>query len=670
MLIRAPRLRRLALMVALLLLATLLRFAAWLDAPPGMRYDEMTVVYEADEIRAGARPIYMDGSAEEPLYHYLFAIAQNTIGPHFFTQKWLSAALGLLAIAAIYALGRRMFSSRIGLLAAAIATPAFWSLMYSRLGLRIIALPALVLLALIFLWHGLSADLQDLRRPRRSLYFVMAGILFGLTAYTYSATRMLPFILIAFLGYLLAIHRTQFKQQAVNIGLALSIGILIALPMAIHIATVPVAERRLSEVEGPLDALRRGDMVPLINSALITSGMFIARGDPEWLYNIPDRPVFDLVTGVIFYLAGLVCVRRFQHSAYAFVVIWLFFGLAPAVLTWPAASNSHGILAQSPTILIAAIGLDAITARFQARGLWIIGCVLLIHSVTSINDYFNLWATHQSVRREHAASLTDTVRDLQHHPIDTPLVFSSGDVTHWNPWSVTAFRMIAPLGYHNARWFDARSSFVFPQGRTDLTLINVAYDDAPAPLDARLIEDLFPQVESSPLSTDSFTATHLESSLNTRLITLTRAAVAWPPDAAINQPGQLPIVFDDRMALIGYEIRKLVVQPGRNIRLTTYWRAQNFGLEPTSIFVHVLDAQGQIAAQWDGYGFSPYYLEPGDIIAQVHFIPIRPDFEEGVYQLQLGVYLPRAPHQPRVPIYFMGQPVTDRILLQSIEVKK
>ena len=43
------------IMVALMLAATFLRFVAMFDAPPGMRYDEMTVVVEADRIRAGDR---------------------------------------------------------------------------------------------------------------------------------------------------------------------------------------------------------------------------------------------------------------------------------------------------------------------------------------------------------------------------------------------------------------------------------------------------------------------------------------------------------------------------------------------------------------------------------------------------------------------------------------
>ncbi len=645
-------------MVALLLAATFLRFVAWQSAPPGLRYDETTVVYEADEIRAGARPIYMDGSAEEALYHYLFAAAQDIIAPHLFTLRWLSAALSLIGLAALYALGRQMFNPRVGVLAAAIGAGAFWSLLYSRLGLRIIALTPFVLLGLLFLWRGL--------RHARRRDFILSGLLLGLSAYTYSATRMLPLVLIGFLLYLALFNRALLRQHGLNLGLTIFIAALIVLPMAYHIATVPAAERRLGEVEGPLDALQRGDIQPLINSTWITASMFIAHGDPEWLYNIPNRPVFDLLTGAIFFLAVIISLRRWRQPTYAFLLIWLLAGLLPAMLTWPAASNSHAFLAQSAAFLLAAIGLDALAVRWPKSGGVIIVGVLLVFYTVSIYDYFQRWAPVETVQREQAATVVSLARQVDQLPADRPIVMSSGAVLHWNPWSVTAFRLTAPIGYTATRWFDARSAFIFPQGQADLTLINVAQDDQPAPLDSRLIEDLFPVVEPITSTNTVYSATHLISSLNTRLITLTHAEVSWPIGLPISSAVSLPVAFDDRLELIGYDVRKAIVQPGKNIRLTTYWRALDRGLDPLSFFVHVLDEQGHIVAQWDGYNYTPQYVQPGDIIVQVHFIPIPANFPVGRYRLQLGLY--QSLTGERIPITIDGQPLADRIWLQSIEV--
>jgi len=288
----------------------------------------------------------------------------------------------------------------------------------------------------------------------------------------------------------------------------------------------------------------------------------------------------------------------------------------------------------------------------------------MVFFTVSLYDYFNRWATADPVRRKHQAGVVAVAQQIDQLPADRPIVFSSGAVMHWNPWSVTAFRLTAPIGYTATRWFDARSAFIFPQGETNLTLINPALDDQPAPLDGRLIEDLFPIVEPLPIGGAVYSATHLVSNLNTRLITLIQAEVSAP----ISQAVTLPVAFEDQLELIGYEVRKPVVQAGKNIRLTTYWRARDRSVEPLSFFVHVLDEQGNLVTQWDGYHYSPYYVQPGDILAQVHFIPIPADFVAGTYRLQLGVY--HSLTGERVPIVIDGQPITDRVLLQPIEVRQ
>src|SRR5512143_617111 len=108
MLNRARRISPLTWLVALLLVATFLRLAAWRDAPPGLRFDEMLVTLQAEEIQQGARPIYIDAIYEEPLYHYLTALSFSLLGTQLFTLRCVSLALGLLTIPALYALAHRM----------------------------------------------------------------------------------------------------------------------------------------------------------------------------------------------------------------------------------------------------------------------------------------------------------------------------------------------------------------------------------------------------------------------------------------------------------------------------------------------------------------------------------------------------------------------------------
>ena len=86
-------------LVAVVLLAGFFRFYALDSIPPGLHYDEAIDAHLAQDIRAGARPVYFaQGWGREPLYHYLVAFAMNWLNPAM-ALRVTSAALGALFVA-------------------------------------------------------------------------------------------------------------------------------------------------------------------------------------------------------------------------------------------------------------------------------------------------------------------------------------------------------------------------------------------------------------------------------------------------------------------------------------------------------------------------------------------------------------------------------------------
>ncbi len=68
------------MLIAIVLIAIIFRFAAFNQVPPGLHYDEAIDAKLAQEIRSGAWPIYFEeGWGREPLYHYLVAFTLNLI---------------------------------------------------------------------------------------------------------------------------------------------------------------------------------------------------------------------------------------------------------------------------------------------------------------------------------------------------------------------------------------------------------------------------------------------------------------------------------------------------------------------------------------------------------------------------------------------------------------
>jgi hypothetical protein len=115
----------------------------------------------------------------------------------------------------------------------------------------------------------------------------------------------------------------------------------------------------------------------------------------------------------------------------------------------------------------------------------------------------------------------------------------------------------------------------------------------------------------------------------------------WEIDArsalseTLQQPRGLaqPIRFEGGLTLIGYDLH---AEPDQAIDLVTYWQIDQTPAQPLSIFAHVNDAAGNIAAQRDGLNVRLSSLEPGDVILQ-HFVIDHP---ASAAALQLGLYDP------------------------------
>ena len=152
--------------------------------------------------------------------------------------------------------------------------------------------------------------------------------------------------------------------------------------------------------------------------------MFTFAGDPESLYNVPGRPVFDWITGAFFYLGVLICLIRLKRVESGFALAWLVIGIAPAFVSVPAGSFSHTIAALPVVYIIAAIGVvtivDKMTSRWQrlqasdkmtsrqkiilsSLHLVILSGVLLLNGALTLRDYFGAWANDPFVRFQYHA---------------------------------------------------------------------------------------------------------------------------------------------------------------------------------------------------------------------------------------------------------------------------
>lgn len=105
-----------------------------------------------------------------------------------------------------------------------------------------------------------------------------------------------------------------------------------------------------------------------------------------------------------------------------------------------------------------------------------------------------------------------------------------------------------------------------------------------------------------------------------------------------------PVVFGDRVELLGYDLKKAGQTPqGRAFLVTYYWRAIKQVSDDYQVFVHVTDRAGQrIVTGWDhapARGFFPTSLwRRGTIIQDRGLYFLKGDPGEGPYPMRIGLY--------------------------------
>jgi hypothetical protein len=126
--------------------------------------------------------------------------------------------------------------------------------------------------------------------------------------------------------------------------------------------------------------------------------------------------------------------------------------------------------------------------------------------------------------------------------------------------------------------------------------------------------------------------------------------------------------------LIGYDLSPTQLAPGDTCELVLYWQALARPPLDYTIFVHLLDAQGQYVTGWDTMPRDNAFPTAGwpvrTTVDDLHRLALPADLPPGTYQISLGMYY--WPTQERLPVYGPGGddiPDARIVLDHKIEVR-
>jgi len=657
--------------ITLLLVGVALRLIALGDVPPGPGYDELQNARLVERVLEGDWALYFpENFGQESLYPALAALAVRLLGWSVFSLRLPGALAGVLSTLVLYLAGRWLVGRRAALWAAAFQAVSFWPVIETRMALEMALLPPLSGLAMLFLARGLN------KGPRpcwRALFeFMLAGLFLGIPVYAYTAGRVMPLLPFALVVYLLLFDRRTLYRHRAGLLLLCLVALLTVAPLVLFLRAHPEAEQRLDQLSGPLTALSQGDFRPVLEITLGTLGMFGVQGEPQWLYNVSGRPVFDPLTSLFFYGGLALCIARLRDWRCGVTLLWLLVGLGPGMVSPPPASFNHTLAAQPAVYLALALGVDAAWKWLARRRVWagplMVVLLLTLNGALSCHAYFFAWANAPQVRELYQGGITAVANELDAHDPADPVAVGAPYINYWHPWNAVGFDLALRREDLGVRWFNPAGGWVWPAGSGPTTFYFPVDPLGPQTYDPVLEELFMADAALLPTAGDDFAAFRVvhPMMLERRLDELAEMSLAWPPEWASLPSPTLPLIFGGRFALLGAELQGDAVPPGGQLRLTTYWEALAADDRPVVAFVHLTSDGQDIWGQHDWLDVQPASLQPGDRFVQVHLVSVKAEAPPGRYYLQLGLYGPDT--LVRLPITMDAEEVADRVWVGEIQV--
>ncbi len=626
--------------VALILLpAVALRIYRLTELPPGLTHDEANHGREAIGILDGVLRYYFPlNYGSEPLYSYTVAASMALLGENILALRLVNVLFGLAAIVLTAAWARRALDKPTALIAAALLAVSFWPVATSRQALRAGMLPFFMVLAvwlyweLIYPWSRTALAASRWREAGLVLGFALSIVA---TFHIYLAARVSWFLFPLFLFYLAFAHRPDFRRAWRPVMTGLVLAGLLLIPMFVYLANNTAAQTRLSMLDGTVSQTLTGNIIPLLSNSgrALLAFVWPGYGDQFLAYTIPGRPVFDPVTA-LFFIAGLLfCVWHWRSPAYAFLLMWFVTGIIPSLLTGPTANTTRNLAALPAIYLLPAVGfvtlarLLAERMRIESRAMLVAGAStwLLFVGITGARAYFVDWGEAPAVRNAYQQTLVQELAYLD-QPLFAEEVFLLSTVFPGPAHDPSIALVLAGQEAQRLRWSDARYALVQLPEETTVAMISAA-----TPPHAAFTRVLAPQ-ETVLLRPDDLDPSFTRYALAAHLVD------DGPPLG--NLGGALQ--------LLSAQWLSSPVQPGAQAELLTRWQV----LDPTLVgplhspadatdamlFTHVLDDAGQIISQRDALDAPSWAWQAGDVIWQVHALPIAADMEDGTYTAVVGVY--------------------------------
>lgn len=415
------------LLVAIVILASVIRLYRLDSIPPALTWDEAAVGYNAWTIANFGRdeygkffPLFFQsfGEDKQPVHIYTTALSVKLLGLTEFSTRLPSAIFGTLNVLLIFFLAKMLFASNlVGLLSSLFLVASPQSIHFSRFNHE-------ANFALFFFMLGLLLFYKSLKRKN---ILPLSVLCFILSMISYHAAEIIvpPFVVL--LGIL---YFKNFRADRVNLAITaiLVIGFII---IGIFQPRLLGTARFEQTVQGNVDiektALFKQTGNLFLGRINLILNQYSWHFDPKFLFVTGDKnsrlssqgegefykiDALFLIVGFLFLI--------FKRSKPGLVILaWALLGPLPSSLVAEAPHAGRTVFMMGSWQIIAALGFYTLTStfkRFQART--IVGSllliILLIFLVNYLRNYFNEFPKRYAIDWQYG--MKQTVEYVRDHP--------------------------------------------------------------------------------------------------------------------------------------------------------------------------------------------------------------------------------------------------------------
>jgi len=347
------------ILIAVFLLACILRFWNLSGNPPALTWDEVSWGYNAytlgqtgkDEFGKFLPVTYLEsfGDFKPPVYAYLSIIPVKIFGLNEFATRFASAFFGSLTVLLSFFLVKELFSSsskrnQIGIFTCFLLAISPWHILLSRAAFE-------ANVATFFIVLGVYLFLLSTRDKRCLYYLAFSLVSFAAAMYTFNTSRVFIPIFLPFLFY----FRKKSLLQNIKVSIICILpAAILCIPLFLFLLT-PQAKLRYQEVNIFSDSQviervntevandNNSALSKIIHNRRFTYGVeyvkhYLDNLDPSFLFIKGDgNPKFSIqdvgqmyIWELPFLILGGLLMFRKKEEGWKIIPVWLLLGIVPA----------------------------------------------------------------------------------------------------------------------------------------------------------------------------------------------------------------------------------------------------------------------------------------------------------------------------------------------------